>query len=124
MTLTRGHDIEMNVIHDLFDFQKDYQAALGQNPHAVESLRYYVLCAVDELMELLHEIPGWKRHRPVPGVWADREKVAEECVDALVFLTNVMIGVGIGPGEFEDAVRQVIEKNRKRFAEGANKAST
>ena len=108
----------------LFDFQRQYEKALGIDVSTVESLRYFILCAVDELMELLHEVPSWKKHRPEPSARADKEKVAEECADVLVFLINVMIGTGVGPGEFEAAIDRVVEKNRRRLAEGVNKTSS
>lgn len=88
-------------------------------------IRHMKFCLNEELTELMEELGDGSRaiHKP----WAEdyfklreRKMIAtdhmmEEAIDALCFLLNIMMAVGITPENIEEEYMKVLDKNLGRI---------
>jgi NTP pyrophosphatase (non-canonical NTP hydrolase) len=117
-----ANDLGLNdTLRVLFKFQRAYQRRLGcADVISMDHARRNVLYAYAELGEILNAIPDWRWHRSPTGAPPDVEMIAEEAVDLLVFVINIMIHSGTTIDDFHGAVAEVLKKNIKRIESGKN----
>lgn len=87
----------------------------------VEYVRMNVLAAVDELMEMLHHVNGWKNwqtERSRAGEIADLQAYVEEGVDVLHFVANLLNVSGIEDDALDHLFARKQKLNARRQVEG------
>jgi len=100
---------------EIYQRQKELMDYLAQkrewyrNANVFEKIRVTILSIIDELMELLHELP-WKPWKNLFEL--NREKVIEEFADLLHFVIQLQILLGISP---EVAYKYYIKKREVNF---------
>ncbi len=103
--------IELNKIigYDLFTIRDNTYMCEGYT-------KEYILAAVDELFEVLHEINWkvWKKQRKQINI----DKIREELIDVFHFLINLFILWGITPEMLEELYLKKNAENQKRQNEG------
>lgn len=82
---------------------------------AAEYIRWNSLAAVDELMEALHEV-DWKPWTVTEDGIRNRDDFAEELVDAMHFIANMLVCAGVTDEELSEIYRGKQQKNRDRMA--------
>lgn len=110
----------------IFDTQREFQGLRGfdfttmTDEQRVEYVRTYVLAAVDELCEALHETQ-WKPWKQWDGELAgvkDPHAYKEELADVLHFLVNLCLVAEMDAGEFATRFHAKQLENRRRLEEG------
>lgn len=105
-----------DMLMDIMVRQASFQASLGQNfptmpqNEKIQFIKDMVIALTDELHEALGEV-GWKP-------WATSRHINEEefkgeLIDALHFLMNLCLVVGMGPHE---VWQKYVAKNERNFA--------
>ena len=98
----------------LFDLQRDLEARWNRLPHPAEKdqvsayIRETVLCAEDELHEVLAEV-HWKPWKNKSGI-KDRDAYREELADVLHFVLDLYLAAGLTGKDF---VMDYIHKHYK-----------
>lgn len=119
----------MKVLHEIIESQKKFQSYMGHNfsemtPQELASYtKENILWTVDELSEMLHELPYAKTWSKKYDSW-DEEKLQEqirltqeEYIDAFHFMIN--IGISIGMTE-EKIIEMYREKNKVNYQRQEN----
>jgi hypothetical protein len=76
--------------------------------------------AVQELAEVREEF-SWKPWA-TDAAFVNRERIIEESVDALHFIGNILVGLGVDDAELAALYQAKQEKNRRRQASGTYSA--
>lgn len=109
----------------------DYASAgkQGKNPHTVGEVYDFIslmkFCLDEELTELLEALGDGSRkiHKPWTREYeylrsrpfSVDPKVVEEAIDALCFMMNILLTVGVTPETVESEYQKVWEKNLRRI---------
>jgi len=100
--------MESDKLKDMFDKQKELQIKLGNTDilYNVQYLKDMILASVDELMEVLREIPwkNWKKQQEF-----HKEELKEEIVDVYHFLINISLASGM---DYEELHERYMNKNK------------
>jgi hypothetical protein len=87
----------------------------------VEFIRWNVLAAIKELGEMLDSVDGWKpwqNKRDHAGEFKDRDEFAEDGVDALKFVANLLLAAGVTDQELSRIWAFKTQLNAKRQEDG------
>lgn len=112
----------------MLNMQKTLQAALGYSinymtePERAAYVKEYALHLVDELGEMLREMPYFKPWKQYPDGFTDENmaKVKNELVDVWHFFMNIMIGLGISA---EELYAEYVKKNEENYRRQLDKAN-
>jgi dimeric dUTPase (all-alpha-NTP-PPase superfamily) len=95
-----------------YDFQwmRDHEIALTQY------IQWNIFAAYQELAETAVEFSWkpWATDRP----FVNRNRVRDELIDAMHFIGNILVGIGVTDSELEDHYQVKQERNRRRAASG------
>jgi len=115
-------------MRDLLARQRRLQVeAFAVDPHEltgedrVEYVRMNVLAVVDEAMEMLHHVNGWKNwqtERSRAGEIADLQEYIGEGVDLLHFVANLLNVAGVDDQELDALFAKKQRVNAQRQALG------
>lgn len=85
-----------------------------------EFVRWNIVALIDELMEALHHVQGWKPWSELePTLPPDlRDDYVEELVDAYHFLGNLLLVAGVDDEELTEFYTGKAEVNRERQEAG------
>lgn len=121
---------QYDMLADLFARQKASQEARGyqfpmEGQNAADYIKSHTLHCVDELMEMLHEVKGYKEWKVYDfGDAADnkvqRVKAKEELVDAVHFLINVALALNISAADLYLAYKNKEQVNYNRLKDTRN----
>ena len=115
----------MDMLEELFERQKKAQEARGyefpmEGQNAADYIKSHTLHCVDELMEMLHEVKGYKEWKVYDfndenDNKCQRVKCKEELVDAVHFLINVALALNITAADLYLAYKNKEAINYKRL---------
>lgn len=121
---------QFDMLADLFARQKASQEARGyqfpmEGQNAADYIKSHTLHCVDELMEMLHEVKGYKEWKVYDfGDAVDnkvqRAKAKEELVDAVHFLINVALALNISAADLYLAYKNKEQINYTRLKDTRN----
>ena len=89
--------------------------ALLEGKELAEYIRWNVLAAIDELMEMLHEV-DWKPWTVTEDGFRNREAFNGEGVDVLHFVANLLVAGRCSDDELTRLYEAKQQKNRERMA--------
>jgi phosphoribosyl-ATP pyrophosphohydrolase len=90
-------------------------------PEKINYIRVMALALEDEVHEALNET-AWKTWQASEHI--NRDAYVGELVDALHFLVNLALAVGVSPDEFAERYFEKATKNEKRMADGYDGVSS
>ena len=121
---------QFDMLADLFARQKAAQEARGyqfpmEGQNAADYIKSHTLHCVDELMEMLHEVKGYKEWKVYDFEDAvdnkmQRTKAKEELVDAVHFLINVALALNISAADLYLAYKNKEQINYNRLKDTTN----
>lgn len=121
---------QFDMLADLFARQTAAQEARGyqfpmEGQNAADYIKSHTLHCVDELMEMLHEVKGYKEWKVYDFDDAvdnkvQRIKAKEELVDAVHFLINVALALNISAADLYLAYRRKEQINYNRLKDTTN----
>ena len=121
---------QFDMLADLFARQKAAQEARGyqfpmEGQNAADYIKSHTLHCVDELMEMLHEVKGYKEWKVYDFENAvdnkmQRTKAKEELVDAVHFLINVALALNISAADLYLAYKNKEQINYNRLKDTTN----
>lgn len=121
---------QYDMLADLFARQKAAQEARGyrfpmEGQNAADYIKSHTLHCVDELMEMLHEVKGYKEWKVYDFDDAvdnkvQRTKAKEELVDAVHFLINVALALNISAADLYLAYKNKEQINYNRLKDTRN----
>lgn len=108
----------MDSLEMMLSFQEALQQRMGydfakmSNTEKAAYIKEYTLFATDELHEMLHELPHfkpWRKYSDDPAlVTMANEKACEEFIDAIHFILNIALALGLSA---DDIVKAYCKKN-------------
>jgi len=110
-----------DMLADIFKHQLDLQVQRFRDPSqmarddALEFILWNVVACTDELHEALNEV-GWKPWASARHI--NRNEYVGELIDAMHFIVNLCLVVGVTPEEFHARYLSKNEKNHRRQLEG------
>ena len=120
-----GVSSESSIINELLTLQTSLEQAWGRLPDldddaAVSSyIRQTVLCATDELHELLHEV-HWKPWKAGCGI-RDVEAYREELADVLHFILDLYLAAGLTGDDLVSDYVSKYQENMRRVTDSTYK---
>lgn len=110
------HDKNDQLI-EMFFSQQEFQLELyPKGVHKdIQYIKDMTLACEQELHEMLRETPWkpWKKQQD----W-QVEKAQEELIDAMHFIINLSLALGMGPSKFHDKFMEKSKENRNRKQRG------
>jgi dimeric dUTPase (all-alpha-NTP-PPase superfamily) len=121
---------QYDMLADLFARQKAAQEARGyqfpmEGQNAADYIKSHTLHCVDELMEMLHEVKGYKEWKVYDfddtiDNKVQRTKAKKELVDAVHFLINVALALNISAADLYLAYKNKEQINYNRLKDTRN----
>lgn len=102
---------QLALVHDDFKWPIDISEKSSQ-----VLCRDVTLRATEELHEALQHLKKWKDHKVVDDYEFEHDAFLEEIVDALHYIVELMILVGVKPGNLHDAFEKKHEINMERVS--------